>query len=77
LRPAKDGQRRLKPSTNIAHVRDGSKRRSLAARAVHRSVGSNQRMNDGAHRGGSLHVFGAALLILAAVGLAAIMGFMA
>jgi hypothetical protein len=68
---------RLKPRTNIAHVRGGPKRRSLAARAVHRSVGSNQHMNQGAQPGGSLHVFGAALLVSAVVSLAVITGFMA
>src|SRR4029077_10528616 len=58
------------------NLREGAKRRSLAAGAVHRSVGSHQRMNDRAERGGSLPVFGAALLVLAVVGFAVITGFM-
>jgi hypothetical protein len=65
---------RLKPRTNIAHVREGTKRRS---RAVHRSVGSNQRTNDRAERGRGLPVFCTGLLVLAALGLVVITGFMA
>jgi hypothetical protein len=68
---------RLKPRINIAHVREGSKRRSLAARALHRSVGCNQRTNNRVERGGGLPVFGTALLVLATLGLAVITSFMA
>jgi hypothetical protein len=68
---------RLKPRTNIAHVREGTDRRSRAAHAVHRSGGLHQLTNDSAERAGSLPVFGTALLVLAAVGLALIKGFMA
>jgi hypothetical protein len=61
---------RLKPRTNIATP----KRRS---RTVHQSVGS-QRTNARVERAdGGLPVFGSALLVLAALGLAMITGFMA
>jgi hypothetical protein len=68
---------RLKPRTNIAHVRAGTNRRSLAAHAVHRSGGLHQRTNDSAERGRGLPVFGTGLLVLAALGLVVITGFMA
>ena len=68
---------RLKPRTNIAHVREGSKRRSLAARAVHRSIGSHHGTNDRVKRGDGFPVFGTALLVLATLGLAVITSFMA
>jgi DNA-binding phage protein len=68
---------RLKPRTNIAHVREGTIRRSRAIHAVHRRGGLHQHTNDSAERGGRLPVFGTALLVLAAVGLALIKGFMA
>jgi hypothetical protein len=58
---------RLKPRTNIAHVRECTKRQSPAARGVH----------DRTERGGGLSVFGTALFVLVAVGLAVITGFMA
>jgi hypothetical protein len=64
---------RLKPRTNIAHVRGGTKRRSRAAHAVDRS-GGYKHTNDSAKRNGSLPVFGTALLVLAAVSLALITG---
>jgi hypothetical protein len=68
---------RLKPRTNIAHVRDGTRRRSRAAHAVNRSGGLHQHTKDSGERGGSLPVFGTVLLVFAAVGLALITGFMA
>jgi hypothetical protein len=64
---------RLKPRPPIGHARKSTKRR---ARAVHRSIGSHQR-TDRAERGGALSVFGTALLVLAAVSLALVTGFMA
>jgi DNA-binding phage protein len=68
---------RLKPRTNIAHVRESTNRRSRSAHAVHRPGGLHQHTNDRAERGGSLPVLGTALVVLAAVGLALIKGFMA
>jgi hypothetical protein len=68
---------RLKPRTNIAHVRAGTNRRSLAAHAVHRSGGLHQRTNDSAERGRGLPMFGTGLLVLAALGLVVITGYMA
>jgi hypothetical protein len=41
---------RLKPRTNIAHVREGTIRRSRAIHAVHRRGGLHQHTNDSAER---------------------------